>query len=92
MRRMGRIGPMELLLLVGLPVIAFVILRWVRAVARRGAERPKVEQAAHGHGPLVIERERERVVERQVLVQRCRFCQKLTPVDLSACKECGAKL
>jgi hypothetical protein len=31
-----------------------------------------------------------RVVERQVLVTRCKFCQKITPVDLQACSECGA--
>ncbi len=33
----------------------------------------------------------ERIVERQVLVERCTFCGKLTPVDLEACAECGAK-
>lgn len=27
-----------------------------------------------------------------VLLVSCKFCQKLTPVDLSACAECGAKL
>jgi hypothetical protein len=98
MRHMGRIGPMELillLLLVSLPIMAIlIILGWVRAVARRGAERRQREQAARersGQGPHVIEREREHVIERQVLVVRCRFCQKLTPADLSACKECGAR-
>jgi hypothetical protein len=33
----------------------------------------------------------EKIVERQVLVTRCRFCKKLTPVDLGACEVCGAK-
>lgn len=36
--------------------------------------------------------ERERIIEREVLVMRCRYCAKLMPVDLSACRECGAKL
>jgi len=33
----------------------------------------------------------EKVVERQVLVARCKFCKELTPVDLEACKNCGGK-
>lgn len=36
--------------------------------------------------------EREKVIERQVVVTRCGYCEKLTPVDLSACKSCGATL
>jgi len=31
-------------------------------------------------------------IERQVLVTRCAYCRDLTPVDLSSCKNCGAKL
>lgn len=31
-----------------------------------------------------------RVIERQVLVARCKFCQQITPVDLEACSHCGA--
>jgi len=34
----------------------------------------------------------EKIVERQVLVQRCPHCHEFTPVDLSACKSCGAKI
>jgi hypothetical protein len=30
------------------------------------------------------------VIERQVLVARCKFCQQITPVDLAACSACGA--
>jgi rRNA maturation endonuclease Nob1 len=30
------------------------------------------------------------VIERQVVVMRCRFCKELTPAELSACKSCGA--
>lgn len=31
-----------------------------------------------------------RIVERQIVVTRCRFCQQMTPVDLAACQGCGA--
>jgi hypothetical protein len=31
-----------------------------------------------------------RTIEREVLVTRCKFCQAVTPVDLAACKSCGA--
>jgi hypothetical protein len=33
----------------------------------------------------------ERIVERQVLVIRCKFCQGLSPVELEKCKSCGAE-
>src|SRR5690606_8843437 len=33
-----------------------------------------------------LERHTEKVVERQVIVMRCRYCKKLTPVDLTACE------
>jgi len=36
--------------------------------------------------------ERERIVERQVVVMHCKYCGKLTPVDLSDCRECGGRL
>ena len=32
------------------------------------------------------------IVERQVVVTRCRYCKELTPVDLTECKSCGARL
>lgn len=32
----------------------------------------------------------ERVVERRVLVIRCKFCADITPVDLAVCEHCGA--
>lgn len=32
----------------------------------------------------------EKVIERQLVVMHCKFCNELTPVDLSACKSCGA--
>lgn len=37
----------------------------------------------------VVERH---VVERQVVVTRCRYCGALTPVDLAGCQNCGATL
>ena len=42
--------------------------------------------------PVAEPRVVERVVERQVLVTRCQYCKKLTPVDLTECKQCGAVL
>jgi len=30
------------------------------------------------------------VVERQVVVSRCKFCSALAPVDAAACPSCGA--
>jgi hypothetical protein len=34
----------------------------------------------------------ERVIERQVVVTRCKYCNEYTPVDASQCKGCGATL
>lgn len=34
----------------------------------------------------------EKIVERQIVVTHCKFCNELTPVDLSACKSCGARI
>lgn len=31
-----------------------------------------------------------RVIERQIVVTRCRFCQHMTPVDGMSCQNCGA--
>lgn len=33
---------------------------------------------------------RRHTIERQVVVVRCKYCGKLTPVDLERCKSCGA--
>jgi hypothetical protein len=38
-----------------------------------------------------VTRETERVIERQVMVMRCRFCGNLTPADLNKCQSCGGK-
>lgn len=99
---MGRIGPMEILIV--LAVLAIVLLvvfgtiaSWIGRITRRGADRAARERAdaearaaAARRPPAASVVERERVVERQVLVTRCKFCKKLTPVDLTACAECGA--
>jgi hypothetical protein len=34
--------------------------------------------------------EKHSLVERQIVVVRCRFCKQLTPVDGATCKNCGA--
>jgi hypothetical protein len=34
--------------------------------------------------------EKHSLVERQIVVVRCRFCKELTPVDGATCKNCGA--
>lgn len=41
----------------------------------------------------IVERhvERYKVIERQIVVVRCKFCRTLTPVDLEKCENCGAK-
>lgn len=46
-------------------------------------------QPAPGYAPAAAPA--EKVIERQVLVVRCAYCKKLTPADLSACEQCGAK-
>ena len=33
---------------------------------------------------------KEKVIERQVMVTRCKFCGQITPVDLNNCEKCGA--
>jgi hypothetical protein len=37
-------------------------------------------------------RQTERLIERQVLVMRCRFCGNLTAADLTQCQSCGGRL
>ena len=32
----------------------------------------------------------ERIVERQVMVVRCKFCGQITPLDFNNCEKCGA--
>ena len=99
---MGRVGPLELLLeRVALPIVSVLVaLAWIGAIvgfvrfrARRRREREAVgHRALEAPHPEVRVVEREKIVERQVLVMRCRFCNKLTPVDGTACAECGAHL
>jgi hypothetical protein len=42
-----------------------------------------------GEAAPVVQRE---VIERQIIVMRCKYCNELTPVDMSRCKHCGAGL
>lgn len=43
-----------------------------------------------GNGAQVQIHSERKVVERQVVVVRCKFCKNLTPVDLPTCEHCGA--
>ena len=94
----GSIGPGELLILCLLALAAFGVIRWVAATTRRGAARAARlrDQAGAGPSPAVREApqivDREKVIERQIIVAHCKYCQELTPVDLSKCKSCGATL
>lgn len=66
--------------------------------AREEAERERAERERAKQARAAAARKeetvpvRERIIERQVVVTRCRYCNELTPVDLSACKSCGARL
>lgn len=40
--------------------------------------------------PPALPNESVRVIEREILVARCKFCQQITPVDLDRCRNCGA--
>lgn len=49
------------------------------------------QQAMPSAMPIVVHKERE-VIERQVVVMRCRFCNQLTPAELTQCKSCGVMM
>lgn len=60
----------------------------------RESEHQKALELAAAGAPRVertVEKETH-LVERQVVVMRCRYCSKLTPVDLKACEGCGHQL
>lgn len=61
------------------------IARAVDVVAGRAKQRKKRKRK-----PKSKTRHVDRTIERQVVVTRCKFCKQLTPVDLEACKNCGA--
>lgn len=61
------------------------IARAINAGAERRAEKRATKKAKKK--PTGV---RRHTIERQVVVVRCKFCQKLTPVDLERCKNCGA--
>lgn len=61
----------------------------VGAASPRAADPPPpATPASAGPERVVVERQ---IIERQVLVERCRYCSKLRPVDAERCTECGAK-
>jgi len=94
-----------LYIMVGI-VLLMVAAVWVRGVIARGerisaaqaAERAarraalpsdpeEVEEADPTETPRPVV---THVIERQVVVVRCKFCKVLTPVDRDTCKECGS--
>lgn len=101
-------GAGELLVLIILLFTAGTVFTvWVRRVMARGRERLRRESelagpppapspapvaSAKAAGPEPVPAAERVVIERQVLVMRCKHCATITPVDLSACSHCGAKL
>ncbi len=61
-----------------------------REETKRPNPEPKAESRPRAPERVVIER--EKIIERQIVVTHCKYCKELTPVDLSACKACGATL
>jgi hypothetical protein len=71
-----------------------------------GFEVPRIDNAANANignnlgpvnasdEPMVKQPDRvitkEKVIERQVMVTRCKFCGQITPLDLNNCEKCGA--
>ncbi|MFO0549675.1 MAG: hypothetical protein U0271_14885 [Polyangiaceae bacterium] len=51
------------------------------------AAEPSGPSSAPGSAQVYVER---KLVERQIVVVRCRFCQQLTPVDRKECEHCGS--
>jgi hypothetical protein len=74
-------GPLEFV--VGAAFIGLMIYLLVRKKQQStAAMHPPVQQPPH-----VI----EKIIERQVVVERCPHCDKLSPVSSSgACEHCGA--
>lgn len=52
---------------------------------------PIPSEHSSANGPAQMHTvEKYSLVERQIVVVRCRFCKELTPVDGATCKNCGA--
>jgi hypothetical protein len=51
---------------------------------------PDATHAHHGAPGVVQTFVERRLVERQIVVTRCKFCQQMTPVDGPSCQHCGA--
>jgi hypothetical protein len=93
---MGKMGMGELVVLfVGLAAI-LALFGWVSRVMERGKRRFEVEKNANRPAPSttiakeVKVIEKEKIIERQIVVVRCQFCRKTTPVELRTCEHCGA--
>jgi hypothetical protein len=93
---MGNIGVTEILVLGLIALVAIVLVRRFARGLSQDARSEPAARTAQTAAPAPKENdglvERERVIERQVLVMRCKFCGELTPMDLVSCKSCGANL
>lgn len=79
----------------GICMTVMVAIRWRQAAVKRRFEADQRQAAendlAHQRAvELAKAKARERLIERQMVVARCKFCGTLTPVDLENCKHCGA--
>jgi hypothetical protein len=74
-------GPLEFV--VGAAFIGLIIYLVIRKKREptAAAMQPPVQQPPH-----VI----EKIIERQVVVERCPHCDQLSPVTAGACEHCGA--
>jgi hypothetical protein len=74
-------GPLEFV--VGAAFIGLIIYLLVRKKQQASvASQLPVQQPPH----VVV----EKIIERQVVVQRCPHCEQLSPVSAGACEHCGA--
>ncbi len=69
-------------------VVAFGVSFGILSAMEKSSRRPGGGGRSREPAPV----EREKIIERQVLVARCQYCGELTPVDLVACKSCGARI
>lgn len=72
----------------GIAELVNALRQRLRAEAAQPAPRASFPQTPAAPSPPVVQRE---IIERQILVMRCKFCDALTPVDLSDCRSCGAQ-
>lgn len=92
---MGKLGMGELVVLFAGLAIVLAFFGWVSRVMERGKRRFEAEKSASRPPETTTIKEvkvieKEKIIERQVVVVRCKFCSKTTPVELRACEHCGA--